>query len=391
MLSYEGVHRGRLLHRDDPPLVKRERLVSNGPAPLSSDDDFFIWVNGPRGNALERAGAVIKDGPQVVKTVEYGLFGNPENPKRNLQFHRFEKTVGEDAESSTSRRKSAWSCENEEVDRLLAFLQRQVARPGRYQIVDRNSPAAELLGWLESGDVDTQGVVEALANSTNAKQIIAQLAAQNDQTLSAAQSAVLQRRRALIHRLRELIDDTKTTETDVQKLIGNSHWIFGGRYVGVAERRNLTMLDQHDIPLLGSDGTLHVVELKGPGIEKLIVRYRNHWIVGAAVHEATAQAANYLRDLDEQGLVTSGVFANELGQRYDMSRCFATVVIGHSGHYRPSNVEREVIGRTLRQYSATLNRIEVITYDQLVESADRALNFETDINEAASNADDHPS
>jgi hypothetical protein len=38
------------------------------------------------------------------------------------------------------------------------------------------------------------------------------------------------------------------------------------------------MLDQTDIPLMGSDGTLHIVELKGPSIERLIIRHRNHWI-----------------------------------------------------------------------------------------------------------------
>ena len=52
------------------------------------------------------------------------------------------------------------------------------------------------------------------------------------------------------------------SETEIQRLIGQSYWIFGGRYVGIA-RRDLIPLDQHDIPLIGADGTLHIVELKG--------------------------------------------------------------------------------------------------------------------------------
>lgn len=350
-----------------------------------SGEDFFVWANGPKGRSLSRSGAVLKDGPQIVKTVEFGLYGNAENPKRQLQFHRFPKAAdGDLEEDAMAKRTAAWSCENDELDKLLAFLHSNVARSGRYQVVDREASEAALLTLLGTDNIDAHKVVEALTTHADVQRIVALLAGSSDRGLSAAQSAVLSQRRALVHKLRDLTDNPAATETDVQNLIGNAHWIFGGRYVGVASRRNLTMLDQHDIPLLRSDGTLHVVELKGPSIEKLIVRHRNHWIVGQAIHEAAAQATNYLRDLDEQGIMAAGVFANELGQQYDMSRCFATVVVGHPDHHRPAGASRKIVARTLRQYSASLSRVEVISYDQLVESAERALEFEADINLAAS-------
>jgi hypothetical protein len=100
------------------------------------------------------------------------------------------------------------------------------------------------------------------------------------------------------------------------------------------------------------------------------------------VHLATSQALNYLRSLDEQGPGLTTMYRNELGQNYDMSRLFATVVIGHSDHHRPTEAEREVVARTLRQYNANLSRVEVITYDQLVESAERALAFGSDSKDA---------
>jgi hypothetical protein len=362
--SQEAGRRGALIEQD----------------PSSTDDSLFIWVNGRNGRSLRRTGAVIKDGPQVTKTVEYNFYGNPEKPSRVLQFHKFDKVAGENPEAVDKRRKSAWSCENEEIDKLLTFLRGEATRTGRYRPVDLQSPAAELIKAIESSGLDAQGIVDALVEHRDLARIISLIASQSDSGLSAAQLAVLSQRRTLVENLRQLIKDPTATETMVQNLVGRAYWIFGGRYVGVAERRNLTMLDQHDVPLLGADGTLHVVELKGPSIEKLILRHRNHWIVGPLVHEATAQAANYLRDLDEQGLVASSVFANELGQQYDMSRCFATVVIGNSDHHRPTGAKRETVARTLRQYSANLSRIEIITYDQLVESAERALQFETEIN-----------
>jgi hypothetical protein len=169
----------------------------------------------------------------------------------------------------------------------------------------------------------------------------------------------------------------------MQSRLGTAHWIFGGRYVGVADRRNLIPLDQHDIPLLGADGTLHIVELKGPCIPRLVHKHRNHWMVGTAVHEAVSQAMNYLRGLDEQGPGLETTYRNEFGENYDMRRVMATVVIGHPAHVADDAATAHVIDQTIRSYNAHLSRIEVLTYKNLLDSADRALAFEEEAAHAA--------
>jgi hypothetical protein len=353
--------------------------------PLSEPEAAFrIWVNGPRGRRLKHRGAVIKAGRDVMKTVELAHFGSQNDEivrNRTLRFRTFDVRGNKEVDFEHEMpEKNTWYCEDQEIERLLAFLSSEVARTGRYQVVDVDSPAAAVLELLASNEVDPRDLVDALVRSTNVEQLVT-LLANSDAGMSGAETAVLERRRALVAQLRMLVDQPISTETQVQRLIGNAYWIFGGRYVGVAERRNLTMLDQTDIPLLGADGTLHIVELKGPSVEKLIMRHRNHWIVGPAVHEAVAQAMNYLRSLDEQGLGLSTMYSNELGQNYDMSRVFATVVIGHTNHHRPPDTRPDVVARTLRQYNAGLNRVEVITYDQLVEAAERPLTFEREFNE----------
>ncbi|WP_174190057.1 Shedu anti-phage system protein SduA domain-containing protein [Nocardia barduliensis] len=351
----------------------------------------MIWLNRPSGRRLSQKGAVLKKGRDVIKTVTFSHYGNPtdgEVRNRDLRFRTIDirggRTVDFDDDTAD---KNAWYCENDEIEKLLGFLHNEVARTGRYQIVDADSPSVALVDLLRGSDIDPQAIVDALVRHSNIEQIVS-LIASSDIGISAAQSAVIDNRRKLVSQLRELIDNPSSTETDVQNLIGNAYWIFGGRYVGVAKHRSLAKLDQTDIPLLGADGTLHVVELKGPCIKKLITRHRNHWIVGPEVHEATAQAMNYLRGLDEQGATLSTIYSRELGQEYDMSRVFATVVIGHSNHHRPPDAKREDVTRTLRQYTAGLNRIEVITYDQLVDSAERSLIFEHDQNEAFANMND---
>lgn len=81
-------------------------------------------------------------------------------------------------------------------------------------------------------------------------------------------------------------------------MIGRKYWIFGGQYTGVLNRRDCIPLDEHDIPLVCADRSIHVVELKRPG-HKLVKAHRNHLIVSNEVHEAVAQCMNYLRGLDE--------------------------------------------------------------------------------------------
>lgn len=171
-----------------------------------------------------------------------------------------------------------------------------------------------------------------------------------------------------------MTENPATTETELQRVMGDAYWLFGGRYVGIADWRSIGPLDQHDIPLLCADGTLHIVELKGSNIPNLVRRHRNHWIVGGAVHEATSQAMNYLRTLDENGAALATTYRNEFGVDYDMRRAFATVVIGHPVHV--DSADTRVIDQTLRSYNAHLSRVEVITYATLLDTAERALVFE---------------
>jgi hypothetical protein len=53
-------------------------------------------------------------------------------------------------------------------------------------------------------------------------------------------------------------------------------------------------------PLICADGSLHIVELKGPGA-RLVRAHRGSLIVADEVHEAVSQCLNYLRSLDETG------------------------------------------------------------------------------------------
>jgi hypothetical protein len=195
------------------------------------------------------------------------------------------------------------------------------------------------------------------------------------QGMQAAEHAVIRRRRTVVANLRSLALAEETNETAMQKAIDGNYWIFGGQYVGVAIRRDLMNLHQHDIPLVSADRSLNIVELKGPE-STLVKRHRdNHLVLSGAVHDAVGQCMNYLRNLDELGASLATLHRNDLNVDYDYRRARATVVIGHPERGVSGTATREQIDQTIRTYNAHLSRIHVMTYADLLDAAERALAF----------------
>ncbi|MCX4754319.1 Shedu anti-phage system protein SduA domain-containing protein [Kitasatospora purpeofusca] len=194
--------------------------------------------------------------------------------------------------------------------------------------------------------------------------------------LAAAEMAVVRRRRMLVAELRDLARQSEVNETAMHKAMEGHYWLFGGQYTGVAARRDLMNLDEHDFPLVCSDGSLHIIELKGPEA-RLVRRARdNHLIVTSAVHEAVSQCMNYLRTIDEMGASLRTLHSNELGLNYDYRRARGTVAIGYQDRCISDRATKEQIDQTIRSYNSHLSRIQVLTYADLLDSAERALSFE---------------
>ncbi|MBJ7901878.1 DUF4263 domain-containing protein [Streptomyces sp. DSM 110735] len=181
-----------------------------------------------------------------------------------------------------------------------------------------------------------------------------------------AQLLELKARRAGLAALRAAVDDENSSESALHACLKNQEWIFGGAYVAELARRQYTPDTILDIPLLRGDGALHVVELKRANIGDLVIRPSGHLMLGASVHHAVSQAQNYLRAMDEN--------RQDILARYGVEtrRASATVVIGHP-KYVTRNVTAQEIAETLRTHNAHMSRIEVITYETLLESASRML------------------
>lgn len=193
----------------------------------------------------------------------------------------------------------------------------------------------------------------------------------------AAESAVIRRRRALLADLRELALAEDTNETIMHKALAGHYWIFGGQYIGIA-KRDLMNLHQHDIPLVSADRSLNIIELKGPEVPLVSRPRKNHLIVAGVIHQAVGQCMNYLRTLDEMGAALGTLHRNDLNLNCDYRRARATVIIGYPERVASTTATREQIDQTIRTYNAHLSRIQVLTYSDLLDTAERALEFEGD-------------
>lgn len=252
------------------------------------------------------------------------------------------------------------------------YLVAPEARPGRYSLFRGR---AETMVWLQRvlhERVDIEDPEEAANRIAASPEVWAVLAADPDGQMI-LRASQLQQRSARLASLRKVVEDRTATEPDLQQELKGQHWIFGGRFVGEAERRRLVPGSEVDLPLIRGDGSLHIVELKrsmslqGP----LVKRYRGAWVPTAKVHDAVGQAVNYLVRLDENRQQILDEFGIET------RRASAVVLIGHPG-VQPDVPERE-INEAFRTFNTHINRVEVITYKELIDNASRSLGevFET--------------
>lgn len=246
------------------------------------------------------------------------------------------------------------------------FLDAPDDRPGRYRLLRGR---AEMAVWLErvlQERVDIEDAAEAAHRIVTSPEAIALLAADTQGQL-VLRAAEWHRRSTGLASLREVVEDRNATEHDLQVALEGQHWIFGGGFVGEAARRRLVPGDEADIPLIRGDGALHVVELKRAMslVGNLVKKHRGSWVPTAEVHNAVGQAVNYLVGLDENRLRIQEEFGIET------RRASALVLIGHPAA-QPS-VPEALVNETLRTLNTHISRVEVLTYKELIENAERSL------------------
>jgi Domain of unknown function (DUF4263) len=350
------------------------------------------------GSVADVKTVVVHPGPKHWKEVSLLRFLDPEtgefrSPKFQAQTWKPKPhEEGEGADFTVT--KYGWGCEGEEeIEAIRMLLNNEFAERGRYRLVRRGSEIGRLAEALSRSDIDVSDIAQLMYLAGRKPDLVKALADSEDGGFL-AEAVELQRRRNQLAELRRIVENPSSTEREnIHPQLKKMGWIFGGRYVGESRRSQLTTGDVLDIPLLRADGSLHVVELKGAKISGLVKQHRGAnnpqvvtgqreevpLIVGPDVHEAVGQAMNYLCHLDEDRDHILNRF------KIDVRRASATVLIGHPKFV--SNFSREEIATTLRIHNSHHARIEVMHYEDLIESAERALALNGASSDDDSNSD----
>ena len=339
----------------------------------------------------------VHPGPQKWKTVSLLVIGDTETGEVKKQELRVQtwarKALDEGVGYDFEKDEYHWHCEGEaEIDAVRRFLNEEFEAEGRYALIREDADVTAVLAALSAGGIDPVTLGRLIELAGEDSEVVAALAA-SPGGLLVAEAVELERRRQDLTELKRIVEDPNSTERDdIHPQLRKMGWIFGGRYVGEARRKELVAGDRMDIPLLRPDGSLHVVELKGARIPILVEQYRGTQdrqevageleevplVVGPEVNRAVGQVMNYLTRLDEQ----RDHILNRT--KIDVRRASATVLIGHPGFVK--NYTRAETDSTLRIYNSHLARVEVRHYAELIDSAEEALRVAEEV-ESAEQAD----
>lgn len=295
---------------------------------------------------------------RVWKSVSMLYFGREGAEPTHRELHVQKWTL----QGGGFHRTEHWYCRDDEVANFHTFLDNELEKEGNYAVIERAQSVDALLTHLERGEISSALMSQIASRLAAQVEFVSDLDDLEGAELLAT-AVDLRRRKTVLDRLEDIVLDPESTESDFQRVLDQNWWLLGGDYVGKVPRRQLTVLDQFDLPLVRADNVLHIVELKKANVANLVVPYRNHFAVGKEVNEAVNQAANYLRAVDEKRAEILADFSLEC------RRAQATVIVGHPAHINRLDVSDVELREAIRTYNSHLARIEVLTYEDVIATA----------------------
>jgi|GEM_PF-774363 len=147
-------------------------------------------------------------------------------------------------------------------------------------------------------------------------------------------------------------------ESVYQKFLKNHFWIFGLEYVSAKSQKQAGAKNRPDFSLERYDKFRDIVEIKRPH-DEVFVKKANRYHQGQKLKEALAEVMDYV----DYFLTHINDEIVEFGETYYKPR--AIIVIGRTKEF----------GEKVRQLNSFLHRIEVVTYDELIERAEKIIEF----------------
>jgi len=313
---------------------------------------------------------VLKSGPRTYRVASVLQFTNSTTGQithTQLEVNDFPFRVDTGIQWELKDRLKHWSCKDDEIVALLAFLSNieAIEAPGDYAVIDRHaSPTLDqlLTSLAQMDSPNLAGIIAVLAERSEDLQTLPSLGESDNRRMVAAALRASHRTTAL-SALRALIA-RDAVEEDFQVLLDKNWWMLGGQFIERVPKRHWTDEENLDIMLRSADGGFHIIELKRSKAP-LFKTHRGKTIVSADVNDGVNQAGHYISEIERQ--------RDHFIARYDtdLYKVRARVLIGHISEDDPKSVEKRL---ALRMYNSHLHHIEVVSFDEVVRMADQVIN-----------------
>jgi hypothetical protein len=320
----------------------------------------------------------LKDGPRVRKLARYTSIRS----RHSGQFHHNALVLETIKKSKgllvrNDKHTIALSDEDgDEIQRLIDFLAvtHQGALPktaSEYVVMPADRIGTKLQLLLReatlNGKVDV--LVEVLRRATEDSgifKVLLERAEKDPEVFTRAAAALnLGIYRKAVQELESLINTPRVKEEKFQSHLTKHPWMFGSEYSEILERRRWTRDENQDFVVRRTtDEYIELIEIKTPLDGAALFnldKSHDSYYPAADLSKVLGQVEKYIEKLDGD---RHAILAND---KEDTNKIRAKIIIGRDGD--------ESQTKALRRHNGHLQRIEVMTFDQLLRVAKNVLHY----------------
>jgi len=311
-------------------------------------------------------------GPRVEKTAELSRIKGSQNSHDKLTL--------KSKYSYSKANQSIYLCDEGDQRSLtnlfeLLVVARHVDTEGEYVVINTSDlDIQSLIALLKDKDkLESLSLLMEIASDDENANALTQLALEKPlQAKSFAATINHARMSQALNEFREMVKDDNLVEQEFQDFLKENYWMFGSEYSELIPKRSIPYNKKLDFPLRRTvDGYLEVIEIKLPSMPlfrsfraKKDTEYEYELLrQSPELSGAITQATDYIFAIDRQ----QDMISAESRHKIKADKVRAKVIIGRD------DTEDKMIA--LRRLNALLHGIEVITYDQLISTAERILDI----------------
>lgn len=254
---------------------------------------------------------------------------------------------------------------SEEIRRLQSLVDETVRVRTPQQ---SNDTIPELVSVIDSGRIDGgafETVIDAILRNDRLLPALAGLASMDQ----LAHEVRKWRRQQVLKEFRQVVTVEVHRHHELPTMLRREAWMFGGTLVHMPGLDEIAGLAATVIPLRRFDEALHIVLVDRAQVDDLVCADGTGYRVSAAVGTACDRAREVVLELNRRGAGTpQPLYA-------DSERPHVTVVIGHPD-WVTTGIDSDVIHQRLRLYNTFMAGINVITYAELLATAQRMLDID---------------